>query len=408
MKLSGFSFCLTMVSSLAFVGQSFAADAPVSTDEASTASAPAATKRDRSFLTRSSDVKGYGKRDRLLPSSTMGQLPSQLHEVYGPRIEIGGEFASKKVKQPVGEDRARSIIQGPTATARVSTSGDILAVSLGGQYVETVEKDKNLTQGSEKINNSKFLPAVAVSVSDNFTLGINSDFNWVKARSGDLEFADKLYYHRETASFSYHTSKFEVGAGYTNRSFGTFNHDDQGKATLALNSGRGSATGFSLNAKDTEERQFYVAPQQTVFGRANLTSNFSMMTSLTHAQYDANRSEANPVFTTYRNGDRFAAQLQTSYWFNDQASRISLTGKYRGAAVSPIGFEENGFGYGLVNTYGGTVDGQAQVANRVYLGLLVGYARGERNNEVVLAGNDTRIAATEEQSRIATSVGMNF
>ncbi len=405
--LSTVSICLTVMSNVAFYGQVLAADVAPN-DVTQTTNAPVASKREKSLITRSGDVKGYGKRDRVLPNSTMAQLPSQLHEVYGPRFEVGADFTSKTVKIPTGSDKVRSQIQGPSVVSRVATSGDILAISLGGQYGETNQKYRTVMDGNEKVNNTKFLPAVAISMTDNLTLGVNSDFNWINSKAGDLNFSDKLFFRRETASLSYHTPKFEVGAGYTNRSVGTFKHDDVGQAALALQSDRGNAVGFSLNANDVEERQFYVAPQGTLFARGNMTDNFSMLGSVTHAQYDGNRSEANPVFSTYRSGDRFAGQLQTSYWFQDQASRISLTGKYRGAAVSPIGFEENGFGYGLANTYGGAVDGQSQVADRVYLGLLLGYMRGERNNDVVLDNKDIRFAAVEEQLRVATSVSMNF
>ena len=133
MKFSNFSIYFTFVSALTSAGQSFGAE-EVASDLNATSTTKTATTRDRNFLTRSSDVKGYGKRDRLLPNSTMAQLPSQLHEVYGPRLEVGVDYSAKTVKNPTGEDRVRSTIQGPSVVGRVATSGDILAVSLGGQY----------------------------------------------------------------------------------------------------------------------------------------------------------------------------------------------------------------------------------------------------------------------------------
>ncbi len=49
-------------------------------------------------LTKTSDVKGYGKRDRVQFESDQTVMPSQLHEIYGARVEAGASVRRSLIK----------------------------------------------------------------------------------------------------------------------------------------------------------------------------------------------------------------------------------------------------------------------------------------------------------------------
>jgi len=364
--------------------------------------------QDRSFLLKGRQEKGYGKRDRVFPNFSKTIAPSQLHEIYGVRAEAGVDYTQtySKLRGNLRLDPRNNetvTTNAPGFQASAYAGGDIFVFGVGGAYYESNQRAKEF-DSSEKLQNTKVLPQAALSLNDYVTLGLSSDVNWAKAsaKRNDVEGINSFYYHRETASLSYHDPRFEAGFAYTPRVADTGRFDTKGNAS--------GATSFTLAGRGEREeggadRAIYAPAVGTLYVRGNLTDNFSMLASASHAQYDANRAESSKgIFDNYRANDRYAGKLQASWWFNDQASSISATGQYLGAAVAPVGLDENAFGYRFANLYGGSVDGVAEVGNRTYVGLMVGHLRGERDQTT----DGFRFAGKEEKTRIGTTFATNF
>lgn len=353
---------------------------------------------DRSLILKTSDTKGYGKRDRVFFGSEQTISPSQLHELYGARVDAGFQFDSSNAKYP-GESAQTNA---PTAAVRGYWGGDILSFGLGGGYTNSVTATDNASDFNETVRSRKVLPSAAITVTPNITLGASSDVNWIDIKQQNNGTDDQVftgYLHRESVGLSFHYPKLEVGVAYVTPVTSVMGAEDAPAANATY--------GFGLYSQESaNERSIYLPAHGTIFARGNLTDHFSMQAAVSQVQLDRNVESVNPIFDRYRQDDHTAAQVQAVYWMSDLATRVALTGIYRGATYAPYGTEETGLGYRSVNLYGGSLDGAVELKERTYLGLSVGYLRGERNQD--LDDDSARVSARETRAKIATTLNMNI
>ncbi|MCX6123483.1 MAG: hypothetical protein NTV34_01840 [Proteobacteria bacterium] len=354
-----------------------------------------ANAAERSLFLKSGDVKGYGKRDRVFFSSDQTVAPSQLHEIYGARVDAGFQYDSSRSRY--SEDKAKTT--SPTAAVRGYWSGDALALGLGGSFSNASTSTGNAGDFSESVKSRKLLPAAALSITPNVTVGASTDVNWISINQKNNDVADqnfKSYMRRDSVGVSYHNPKLEVGVAYVTAT----------EARMTADETVNSTTGFGLyQSAEAGARDIYLPAHGTVFARGNLTDQFSMQGTLSQVQYDANKDKAKAaIFEDYRSDDRLAGQLQGVYWMSDLATRLALTASYQGATFAPYGTVDNGLGYRDANLYGASVDGAIELRERTYLGLSVGYLRGERNQDV----GEARAVAREDRAKIATTINVNI
>ena len=361
---------------------------------AAAVSIPAAFAEDRSLFLKTNSVKDYGKRDRVFLSSDQTVSPSQMHELYGTRVDAGIELDTATASYP-GE-RAKSYA--PTATARAFWGADIVSLGLGGSLAESKLNSNNISDFSENQTSRKLLPSLATTISPNITIGIASDANWIlvdqKANNIEEQSFD-TFVRREMIGISWHNPKMEFGFAYATPA----------TASASSNKSNTNAGEFGLLAPASPDRRdVYLAAHRTTCARGNLTDNFSLQGTITHVQYDDNVAAAKRTFADYRMEDRVASQLQGVYWANDRATRLAATASYKGATYAAFGTEDTGLGYRDVNLYGATVDGAVALQKRTYLGLSLGYLRGERDQAI--DGNN--VSATEVRTKIATTLNINL
>jgi len=349
---------------------------------------------ERSLFFKSTETKGYGKRDRVLLGSEQSISPSQLHEVYGARVDAGVQTNTATARYP-GEKASST---SPSVTLRGFWSGDIIALGIGATGTESNLDSNNNVDFSEKQTSQKLLPAVALTVTPNLTLGASSDVNWIDIKqnsAGQSSQSYEGYTRRESLGVSFHTPKLEVGVAYATPS----------TASLGPKNTNLEPVGFGLlSASPGAEREIYLPSHATIFARGNLTNHFSLQGAVSHVQYDNNVAGAKDSVSAYRIEDRLASQLQAVYWLSDYATRFAATGSYRGATFAPIGTEENGLGYRDANLYGLELDGAIALRKRTYLGLTFGYLRGERDQTT----DGARFVAREERTKIASTININL
>jgi hypothetical protein len=357
--------------------------------------ATGAAGAERSLLTKTSSVKGYGKRDRVFFGSDQTVAPSQLHEVYGARVDAGFQYDSSRSRYSNEKLRTST----PTAAVRGYWSGDALALGLGGSFSNSTLNSDAISDTNETAKSRKFLPTAALSLTENITVGASSDVNWLSIKQTNNDLTDQNYQsflRRDSIGVSYHTPKLEVGVAYVTAA----------NASMTAEESVPVQTGFGLYSNtEAGVRDVYLPAHTTAFARGNITDYVSLQGTISQVQYDANKEGAKTaLFEDYRRDDRLAGQVQGVYWMKDLATRVALTGSYQGATFAPYGTLDNGLGYRDVNLYGAAVDGAIELQDRTYLGLSVGLLRGERNQDT----DAGRAVAREERAKIATTFNMSI
>lgn len=359
-----------------------------------------AQAQERQILQKTGEVKGYWKRDRAFLGSQQLVIPSQYHEVYGYRVDAGIEYTDTDARFS-GET---ANISSPKMMARGVLGGDILTLGLGAALERSLAVNNGNIAVEEDQVSRKLLPLVSATITENITVGLASEFNWIgidqtqssAAGIGTNEYG--LYTRREAISVSFHTPKMEVGLAYVT----PWDASDRDKSP---NANVSSTYGLvAQNSADT--REVYLPGHYTAFARGNLTNNISIQGALSHVQYDDNAEAAKAFLTPYRREDRIAAQFQGVYWLNDHFTRLAATLTYRGATYAPFGVEENALGYRDANLYGAAVDASVPILERTYLGLGAGYLRGERDQNYD-AGTQ-RVMAREEKAHFTTNFSKTF
>lgn len=355
-----------------------------------------AAAAERSLLLKTNEVKDYGKRDRVFFASDQTVAPSQLHEVYGARVDAGFLYDASRSRQ-VGDISSRT--NAPTAAVRGYWGADVATLGLGGAFTNATTNTDNSVDTDETYQSRKLLPAVAFTVAPNFTVGASSDVNWLSLKQTNNGIADQeydTYIHRESIGASFHTPKLEIGVAYVTPAHERMRTetDVQDTASFAL-----------YTEAEPGTRDIYLPAHGTIFARGNLTDHFSMQGVFSQVQYDNNIESSSPTFDKYRAEDRNAGQLQAVYWMRDLGTRVAATASYQGGTFAPYGTEESGLGYRNANLYGGSLDGAVQFGERTYVGLSLGYMRGERNQDL---DSGERVVAREERAKIATTINMNM
>ncbi len=343
-------------------------------------------------LSKTSDVKGYGKRDRVQFESDQTIMPSQLHEIYGTRIEAGASVRSSLIKNT---DDTKTV-NAPIGLINAYIGGDDLVLGVGASHQES---KSNAFDNSfrEFQKTQKGIVQAAFTFSDNLTLGAESVGDWVDFSQNSEGVSDRkfnTFFHRETVSFSYHDPRKEFGLAYTT-----------GVAeTLGTDGNSNVATGFGLTLPESAERSVYAPSHYTAFARGNFTNNWSGLASVSHVQYDENVEEASAAFANYNREDRLAGSAQAVYWLDSRRSSVSLTGLYEGATYVPADLETDAYGYKLANRYGANLTAIASIGGRKYVGVMAGYLRGERDETL----NTVQYKSSEEQTKLATSLSLSF
>ena len=344
-------------------------------------------------LTKTSDVKGYGKRDRVQFESDQTVMPSQLHEIYGARVEAGASVRKSLIKN---ENDTKNV-SAPIGLVNAYYGGDNLVLGIGASHQESKSDafDKSFREFQKT---QKGIAQAAFTVANNYTLGAETVGDWVDFSQNsnavnDREFA--TFFHRETVSFSYHDPRKEFGLAYTTGVAKTLGTDDTNN----------NATGFGLTLPETAgERSVYAPSHYTAFARGNFTNNWSGLASVSHVQYDENVEEASAAFADYKTDDRIAGSAQAVYWLDSRRSSVSLTGVYEGATYVPADLETDAYGYKLANRYGANLTAIASIGGRKYVGLMAGYLRGERDE----TKNNIQYKSSEEQTQLAPSLSLSF
>jgi len=348
----------------------------------------------QNILSKTTEDKGYGKRDRVVYEGEQTVMPSQLHEVYGVRLETAATYQISVIDQ---NDSTKEVAH-PTAIVRGFLGGRNLVVGFGAGHSESKAADEDNDfrefQKTEKLN-----AVVAYTVKDHFTLAAESTGNWASFSQNNDTLKDRNYYgfsHRETAAVSYHDERKEFGVSYTNH------------IAQSLTPRNGSATasaGFGLARPAADvDRAIYAPAYYTAFARGNFSNNWSGMASIAHVQYDENLDLGSDAFDNYDRRDRLASKVQGVYWMNNRKSNISLTGVYEGGTYAPENMESDAYGYKLANLYGANLNTVSAIADNAYLGIMAGYQSGERDDTV----DGVVYKASETRTRIGTSLSVTF
>ena len=344
------------------------------------------------LFTKSRDVKGYGKRDRVFPVSSQTVSPSQLHEIYGQRVDAGADVTSTNARYSDDKVRATS----PSGSVRGFVGGDILTLGLAGSRAESSGRTNTAVAAKEREISKKFIPSLAATIQDHVTVGVSSEMNWVELRQNSDVTSERVlegYTRREAIGLAYHTSKWEVGAVHS-----TYNSNRANVKEGQYQGSTGLAFGL-VEVQDQGPRTLYVPASNGIYARGNVTDNWSFEGNVNRSEYDANVDGAKPYFKDYHNADRLAGQLQAIYWLNDEATRFAATAQYRGATYAPFAVEENELGYRDANLYGGALDAVFEVSKETYVGVRLAYLRGERDQDF----NGGRVVAREDRATIGTT-----
>ena len=350
--------------------------------------------QERSLLTQTSDVKGYGKRDRVFLGSDQTISPSQLHEIYGARVDASLQYSSASTRFLNDE---KATLTSPSATVRGFWSGDVIAVGLGANTTQGRLSSPKANDFEEQQSSLKLLPQIAFTLTNNFTIGLASDANWMSVRNNDdsiLERDYNFYTRRESIGASFHTPKMEIGVV----------HATAAHAAKSIGSNAPQVSFGLLPAPTGAERELYAPAHTTVFARGNLTDQFSVHGSLSHVQYDDNMAGAKAVFDNYRTEDRVATQLQAVWWMPNRKTRYSFTGTFAGATYAPFGTEENTLGYRDANLWGASLDAIFAYAPHSYIGAAASLMQGERDQTT----NGVRAVADEQRFKLATTLNVNL
>ena len=255
----------------------------------------------------------------------------------------------------------------------------------------TDAENRGSGQIDENFTTQKIIPQIAYTLNPNVTAGLGLETSFIDVEEEVSGNATRFDYRmtRPFAGVSYHDESKEFGIMYASELITSNTGSDRNPAeTLSL-----------VIAPSVNERAIYLPSVVTAYARGNMSDSFSMMSTVSFARYDGNVEGAIDYFDRYESTDRLAANVSGTYWTGNR-SHLTLAVEYQGAANSPIGTEEQALGYRLANLYGGTLEGVLSINRRAYIGALVSFHRGERNDE----GNDgLRYNASEENSRIADS-----
>ncbi len=340
----------------------------------------------RGVLTAKRPYKGYLKRKRIQPGEFSNYYsPSQLHEVYGVEAGAAAEFNSVEIAKPDFEYQIKS----PGARLSAIYGGDILVLGLDASYTNVNVDPNEPTMNEYFFNIYQVQPALAVSFTDNVTLGLTSAF--VKSDKtlrvpGPFEDTDATLtnnYSVNTVGVSYHTSKMEAGVSYSSAA-----KDSE------------SYKGFDGN------NLVYIPANTTTFVRGNITDAISLMGALSYVEYERKAAASVGAFSKYRLEDRLASRLSLVYWTASRSS-FMVTAKFTPATYS--GPFNGGLNLGLVernaNLYGGMIDYKYAYNDKMsFLGLSAGLERGERDQIV----NDVRYASSESMLKVAGSLNFKF
>lgn len=335
-------------------------------------------------------VRDYPKRDRLLIGSSKALTPSQLHESYGLRVKISEEY-----QQTISERDGNEVeINTPQTSADISYGWQSLTVGLGLKYSDAeVDADTAL---SEDYINRKTVAQLAYTFGENWTLGSSLEHNWLDVRQSSVATSDSFEYEfsRLTVGLSYHTEKLEFGISRTGAA----------AASSVLEAGtRGDSLSLAELGR-ADRRDIYLPTMTTVFGRGNLTQNFSLLSSVTVAEYDDNMRGAVSAFDDANTEDLISARVSGVYW-TDSHSHITLAAEYKGGAVA-TGFEEESLlGYRFANTLGASLEGVFAIDRRIYLGARVAYLQGEND---ITDETGTEVAIDEQSTRVGGFIGVKI
>lgn len=343
-------------------------------------------------MKNSSDIKGYGKRDRVQFESDQTIMPSQLHEVIGFRTEAGASYRSTVIRSN-GDDKA---LTAPTGLVRAYYGGEHFVLGAGFSHAESTS-DAEGKQFEEFQKTQKAVGQLAYTFGRNVTIGGESVSNWVDFSQNENNIKDREYnafFRRETFSVSYHDPRKEFGLAYTTAYSRNMDNDSLVATPIGF--------GLALPA-ERANRRIYAPAHYTAFARGNFSDNWSGLASISHVQYDENLEEASAAFSEYRRDDRLAGKLQGIYWLDSRRSSVSLTGVYEGGTYVDANLDTDAYGYKLANRYGGSLTAIGSVGGRKYVGVMVGHMRGERNGD-----NDASTNSVEQENKIATSFSLAF
>jgi len=320
------------------------------------------------LLTQERDFKGYPKRHRQHLLGTYELTPSQLHEVYGSRMDVSVEGGATNAYI---SGRSLSSTQ-QSITARGSVGGDVLTLALAAQ-TRNFMISRDQSNDRESIQSFRLSPEIAATLEDQITLGATIDLDYLQISEfyGGTSAEARGGYARPTASVSYHTPKLEVGVAATGMALTQMKHTrDMNESEVAL--------AFVGQRSDESVREVYLPAHQTLFARGNLTDNWSLMGTYSHVSLDSSHESVPATFRKYRPEDRSATSMQVSYWTTAR-SRVSAAAFYQGATFAPAGTEQSGLNLRLANIFGANLEGNLRLRKHMYVGALVGTSQGQRN-----------------------------
>ena len=328
-------------------------------------------------------IRDYAKRDRLLLGSLYQISPAQLHENAGLRTRAGVTWQNIAIER----GNIDSDLQSPTLTANIAYGWDRLTLALDASYLDASNDSEDAID--EDFQSTKLIPQIAYTLTPNVSFGAGvelSTLNVTENGQNEVEFDYSIT--RPFLGMAYHTKTFEIGFNYSAevQTDDTLGADERREGTLSL---------ASLNAD--RKRSIYLPEMATIYGRGNLTPNFSMLSTLSMTRYDGNVEGAVQLFENYETADRLAAKLVGTYW-TDKRSHISLAAEYQGATTTEIGTDEALLGYRLVNLYGASLEGALSLNRKAYIGLLASYMRGERSDT---SDAGLRYSGSEDLSRFS-------
>lgn len=342
-------------------------------------------------LPENTTFRDYPKRDRLLIGGVKAIAPSQLHESVGLRVKISEEY-QRTVREIEGDDIT---INTPQTSADLSYGWNNLTIGLGLKYADSEIDSSGETGFKEDFINRELLTQIAYTFGENITVGAALDHNWLDVKeSGDTSNKFEYQYNRIIGSISYHTPKLEFG----------ISHSGAVQESSQLDEGTRVAT-LSLAANsNVDRRDIYLPAMTTVFGRGNFTDNFSMLSSISYANYDDNVRGSVFAFEDADTADLLAAKITGVYWTTAR-SHVSLAAEYKGGATVNNFDDETLLGYRLGNTLGATLEGVYSIDRKIYLGGLISYLQGETDIDLE---DNTSISVDENTTRVGGFVAVKI
>lgn len=329
--------------------------------------------------------RGYYKRDRYFIFGSQVSALSQMHEIDGWRLGLGGLNRADTTTID-GEDLQ---FDGNAYVADVSYGFDNVALGLIGSrsFGEMQATDINT---KENITLSYLMPKLAVFLNPNWTLAAGVEVAELEINSafGNLDSATNYNLSRASLGFSYHTSKLEAGISYQSEyKDGAPNRGD-------------SIGALSLAPMPQNKRAVYAPAMVKTNLRGNVSDSVSLSSTLGYSFYDSKADGTVALFDDYDNEDLLAGKIEATYWFIGR-SRLSAAAEYQGGATARDGVEELGLSNRIANLYGGSVSGVYSFNKAAYLSLVGRLMRGELNE----ANNEIEYKSKEELRTIALSVG---